>query len=744
MSMVWRFVVTTLLLGLGASGTVLAQVGALPLLQETLRHTTTETPATLPEPTALQTGWWQYFQHPDETVVQIRIEATLERLDALVETLPEASREAGRSSVELVRANLLTLPQIRDQATPQPPAPPAYQQEYTIKQMLELAEQLRQVRANRDVLETEIGASENTISGLGRRLDNLMVGYLALRPSDPERALQGLEIMAERISLMVAEERLRVERAELEVLRVRASQLVDEFEVARNRLSASWDDLLQIDLDIAGARTELEAAHGRLVREQSTATQIVGSSPADRATGQYRQQRVIKASIDEAIIRTRLSRLQMQRHLTRLLLDQALDTVDLRGQLDRWVMEHNDLDRQIQIWRNSSERERSRAGLAIASVDEIGTPDYSRLIVLNQDRFRLAQHSLVTLERLQVATQQNRRLLEQIDIELLQLEGWLRSLMVWSQLRFQDVIQGASGWIHASLFRIGDTPVTAMGLLRVLLIINVAWLFSYVLRRALTRLSERSDSRNLPAFYTVGRLSHYVIIIAGVLMGLSSLGMDFTNFALVAGALAIGIGFGLQAIVNNFISGLILLFERSLKVGDFVEIGSGLDGEVITGEVKAINVRSTQIKTNENIDIIVPNSAFMTNNVVNWTLQEPYRRMHYPFRVAFGVSKELVRKAGLEAAEKVPHTLSGLPGKNPQVWLVGYGENGYIFELVVWLTPSAVKRPQAVQAAFYWELETALQKYRIEVPVPQRDLRLREGLSGWPVTTDTSLPPDAT
>ncbi len=742
---VGRCIVIILWLSLTAASAAWAQTGALPLIQETLRQTTVDPTATLslPEPTALQAGWWQYFQHSEESVVNTRIAATLERLDALVDTLPEASREAGRASVELVRANLLTLPQIRAQTAPQPPAPPPYARDYTITQMLELSEQLRQVRANRDALAPEIAAAENAISAVGRRLDNLMAGYLALRSSNPERALQGLEIMAERTSLMLTEERLRIERAELRVLQVRASQLADEFEVARNRLSATWGDLLQIDLDIADIQAELEAAQGRLVREQSTATQIVGSSPADRATGQYRQQRVIKAAIDEAEIRLRLHRLHMQRHLTQLLLDQAVETLALRNQLERWLAEHNDLDHQMQIWRNNSERERSRAGLAIASSDEIGTPDYSRLIVLNQDRFRLAQNSLVALERLQSLVQQNRRLLEQIDVELLQLEGWLRSWLAWSKLRVQDVVQGASGWIHTSLFRIADTPVTAMGLLRVLLIITVAWLFSYLLRRALTRLSERSDSRNLPAFYTVGRLSHYVLIIAGVLMGLSSVGMDFTNFALIAGALALGIGFGLQAIVNNFISGLILLFERSLKVGDFVELGSNIAGEVVSGEVKAINVRSTHIKTNENIDIVVPNSAFMTNNVVNWTLQEPYRRVHYPFRVAFGVSKELVRKAGLEAAEKVPHTLSGLPGKNPQVWLVGYGENGYIFELVVWLTPSAVKRPQAVQAAFYWELETALQKYQIEVPVPQRDLRLREWPSGWSVTTptETSLPP---
>ena len=176
-----------------------------------------------------------------------------------------------------------------------------------------------------------------------------------------------------------------------------------------------------------------------------------------------------------------------------------------------------------------------------------------------------------------------------------------------------------------------------------------------------------------------------------------------------------------------------------MKVGDFVELASG-----VTGEVKAINVRSTQIKTNENIDIVVPNSEFMNSNVINWTLQEPFLRVHYPFRVSFGADKNLVRKAGLEAAENVSHTLSGIPGKNPQVWLVGFGDNGYNFELVVWLTPSAVKRPQAVRAAYYWELETALKKYAVKVPVPQRDLYLRSGFGALDAPDEDTTDDDAT
>jgi small-conductance mechanosensitive channel len=199
--------------------------------------------------------------------------------------------------------------------------------------------------------------------------------------------------------------------------------------------------------------------------------------------------------------------------------------------------------------------------------------------------------------------------------------------------------------------------------------------------------------------------------------------VDFTNFALVAGALSIGIGFGLQSIVNNFVSGIIILFERSLKVGDYVQLGTG-----VSGEVREINVRSTLINTNENVDVIVPNSNFITSDVVNWTLQESFLRFHVPFGVAYGVDKDQVRKVVLEAANTLPYGLVGVRGKNTDVWLVKYGENRMEMELVVWVSASAVKRPSTVKAKYLWAIDTALREHAIPVPLPQRDLHLVGGI----------------
>ena len=192
------------------------------------------------------------------------------------------------------------------------------------------------------------------------------------------------------------------------------------------------------------------------------------------------------------------------------------------------------------------------------------------------------------------------------------------------------------------------------------------------------------------------------------------------RFTVFAGALGVGLGFGLQAIFNNFVSGLIILFDRTLKVGDFVELASG-----VHGTVRDIYIRATRITTNDNIDIVVPNSEFVSGRVVNWTLREVSRRLKVPFGVAYGSDKELVKKAALEAAAEVPFTLTQEGDRKPQVWLTGFGDSSLNFALVVWLTAEATKRPGAVTAAYNWALESALARYGIEIPFPQRDLHVR-------------------
>ncbi len=186
----------------------------------------------------------------------------------------------------------------------------------------------------------------------------------------------------------------------------------------------------------------------------------------------------------------------------------------------------------------------------------------------------------------------------------------------------------------------------------------------------------------------------------------------------------------MQAIFNNFVSGLILLFDRSLRVGDFVDLQSG-----VHGHVREIRMRFTHISTNDNIDILVPNSEFVNGRVVNWTLNDKSRRMRINFRVALDADAELVKRAGLEAALEVPFTLTQEGARAPQVWLNEFGESALEFQLVVWLNADATRRPSTVKAAYNWALLQALDRHAITIPYPQRTVRIapdedRENSSG--------------
>lgn len=285
----------------------------------------------------------------------------------------------------------------------------------------------------------------------------------------------------------------------------------------------------------------------------------------------------------------------------------------------------------------------------------------------------------------------------------------------------EKVINAVGGWLNYGLVEIGGVKLSAIDFGSALLILFGAWVVSLFVRRGLERFSSSRPMDTHAAFYAIGRLLHYALLVTGLLIALSMIGVDVGKVTLLASAIGVGLGFGLQQIINNLVSGLILLFEQSLKIGDFVELASGA-----RGEVKEINIRSTRITTNDNIDIVVPNSDFVSGTVTNWTLREASRRWRIPFGVAYGSDKELVKKAALEAAAEVPFTLHEPQSRRPQVWLVGFGDSSLNFELVVWLNPDAVKRPRTVNAAYNWAIESALGRYGLEIPFPQRDLNVRK------------------
>lgn len=268
------------------------------------------------------------------------------------------------------------------------------------------------------------------------------------------------------------------------------------------------------------------------------------------------------------------------------------------------------------------------------------------------------------------------------------------------------------------LFAIGRTPVTLGGVLAGLLIIGGGVVAARLASLALARMRGRTR-HGKAALYIVEKLTAYGLVIVAFVAGLSTIGLNLSSLAVFAGAIGVGVGLGLQGIVKEFVSGLVLIFDRVMNVGDYVELDDGR-----RGLVQEIGPRGVRVRTNDNVDILVPNSRFIEGPVVNWTLNKG-RRIHVPFRVAYGSDREQVRRVVLEAARSVPFTLPDDEVRKSQVWLVGFGERGLDFELLVWPQLEAVKRPAAMHAAYTWAIAEALEGAGVEIPNPQVDVRLR-------------------
>lgn len=273
------------------------------------------------------------------------------------------------------------------------------------------------------------------------------------------------------------------------------------------------------------------------------------------------------------------------------------------------------------------------------------------------------------------------------------------------------------------LVKMGKSTITVGGLGAAIVIVAVALLAARLAAAGLRRLRARAVD-NASSLYIVEKVATYGLIVIGFVAALSTMGVDLTSLAVFAGALGVGVGLGLQGVIKDFASGISLVFERLVAVGDFVELSNGT-----RGVVHEIGPRSTRLRTNDSTDVIVPNSVLVNDQVINWTLHHSTRRIRVPFVTAFGVDKEKVREAVLAAAHSVPFTSPDDATRRTQVWLVGYGESALKFELIVWPTIESVRRPAAIFAAYTWAVDDALRGAGIEIPYPQRELRLR-GLFG--------------
>ena len=269
--------------------------------------------------------------------------------------------------------------------------------------------------------------------------------------------------------------------------------------------------------------------------------------------------------------------------------------------------------------------------------------------------------------------------------------------------------------LKVPLFTLGDSPFTLITFIYLVTSTLILSLAASALNKVIAyRLLSKSQIE-LGVRIAIGSIVKYLLLVIGFIIILQTAGINLSSLTILMGALGVGIGFGLQNITNNFVSGIIILLERPIKVGDRIEV------DKVSGNVVDISMRATEILTNDNISIIVPNSQFISQTVINWSHTNRSVRFNFPVGVSYREDPQEVKQVLLDIAMDNPGVL-----KNPQpdVLFFEYGESAMNFNLRVW-TREYINSPGVLKSQLYYEIARRFREKGIEIPFPQYDIHIK-------------------
>ena len=268
--------------------------------------------------------------------------------------------------------------------------------------------------------------------------------------------------------------------------------------------------------------------------------------------------------------------------------------------------------------------------------------------------------------------------------------------------------------LRKKLVSLGDVTITPAVLITVVLILLGAFWVSRLLRGMLRRNVFRRTHLNIGTQETIARILHYIIMLLGVFIAVQQVGIDLTTLAAIGAVLMVGIGLGLQNITSNFISAMILLFERPVQVGDFVEVGG------VQGRIRRIKTRSSVVETLDNVSIIVPNLNFITQNVTNWSYRDSKVRIHVSVGVSYGSDVDLVAETLLQVGRSHQEVLLN---PEPTIQFLEFGDSSLNFVLLIWINDAS--RQYLVRSDLNFAVVKAFREQGITIAFPQRDLHIR-------------------
>ncbi len=279
----------------------------------------------------------------------------------------------------------------------------------------------------------------------------------------------------------------------------------------------------------------------------------------------------------------------------------------------------------------------------------------------------------------------------------------------------KEILHDILSSLNVPLFTLGGTTITVWEIVYLIVAVILLIFISSRLKKWLVNSLLSKTPLDVGARIAVGTITKYLFILIGLVVIVQSIGIDLSTLTVALGALGVGIGFGLQNVTNNFVSGIIILFERPIKVGDTIEVGD------LFGNVAKISMRATTVLTNNNISVIVPNSEFISQRVINWSHNDRNVRFHVPVGVSYKEDPEKVKEILLDIASANPDVLKK---PEPDVIFEGFGDSSLNFILRVWTTKQ-IRTPRVLRSNLYYEIFRRFRESGIEIPFPQRDIHLK-------------------
>lgn len=665
-----------------------------------------------PNPLDLSSNWWDYY-NVDSKTLQDRKKVTADLFEKIQNELSYSRRTKLQPAFDRILIQLQTLIDLKSRtvapAVPKQLTKKSISFEEWIGSIKQLLEQEREL----EFLQIQLDLTKSSFRSGAKYVDTRFAAYLKAGGEESNRLDDGLRIMQGRISLAIEKIQISNLNVLIEHKKKQLSNLTENMHLLFTKIdfskiaSESYQSQLQV------MQTEENRAYSAFFQAYEAT-----SSLSDQNS--ITNQKMIETRIKYEIAKMETMHFEMLKMLVQIeKRSQHLNRKMIQQQIDRWKEDIQNLYGEIPNWEASSE------ALLEQSLSRLRSKNSSSYEAAPSKE--LAESSILNIQILRDELFINEYLLSTVAMARSRAAfGLLDTFSIWwdASIAF---LKKQAGWFNQSLFKIGEVPVTPWGLIKMIVIIVGFYFAGKLASKWIIYFGSKQKRIAKTSVYVFSRLSYYLLFCLGIVISGGVLGLDLTFLAYIAGALALWVGFSLQSIFYNFISGIIVLLTKMIRINDYIELESGE-----RGFVSAINLRTTIVETFHGSELIVPNSEFVGKKFTNHSLYLYVKRVHIPFRVSLDEDREHVAKVVKEAAKTVSITSDS---KEPELWIMGYGENYVKMELVVWINSYLTGDLAARDPQYYWALDKALRENNIKIPIPQTIVQMAEPTKMGPSTS---------